>query len=113
MRRKPERWGLAPGPELEAAVARAEQRIRAELASRRFAYTRSDGVRQELTLADLVARARALEVAWNPNDCVEIRWGAPEGSEELRSCRRRAPPDQQARMAAMRTWFADRRRPTR
>jgi hypothetical protein len=111
IRRRPERWGLEAGPAVEAVVARVEARLRSELASRRFAYTRSDGVRQALTLADLVARAHALELAWNPNDCVEVRWGAAEGSEEMRSCRRRAPSEQRARMMQMRAWFADRQRP--
>src|SRR5206468_2728249 len=31
---------------------------------------------------ELVARAEALETAYNPNDCVEVRWGARAGSVE-------------------------------
>jgi hypothetical protein len=50
-------------------------------------------------------------MAYNPNDCVERRWGAPEGSAELRSCHGQAPAEQRARMDEYREWFATRRRP--
>jgi hypothetical protein len=114
MRRRPARWSLpAEGPALDQAVERVRARMDQELASRRFAYTRSDGSRAELTLADLVAREDAIEIAWNPNDCVETRWGAPDGTPEASTCRRHAPAEQRARMARMRSWFANRQRPTR
>lgn len=113
MRRSPERWGLREGAELDRAVEVARARMREELERRRFGYARSDGTRQELTLAELVAREDAIELAWNPNDCVETRWGAPPRSDEAASCRRHAPPEQHARMHRMRSWFANRRRPTR
>jgi hypothetical protein len=29
-------------------------------------------------------------MAYNINDCAELRWGAPEGSEEALTCKRRA-----------------------
>ena len=29
-------------------------------------------------------------MAYNPNDCVELRWGAPEKSHEASTCKRRA-----------------------
>jgi hypothetical protein len=54
---------------------------------------------------------KAMEVAYNPNDCVEIRWGAPEGSEEHATCKRRAPAEQRSRMLKYRVWFAERERP--
>lgn len=114
LRRSPERWGLREGPALDAAVASARERMEAELARRSFTYTRSDGTPQTLTLAELVARADAIEMAWNPNDCPEVRWGAPEGSAEAASCQRRAPAEHHARMlSTMRPWFASRQRPTR
>lgn len=50
-----------------------------------------------------VARAPALEVAYNPNDCPEQR----SGSDEASTCTRRAPPDQQQQMASHRAWFSD------
>lgn len=76
-------------------------------------YTRSNGTPWTLTLEELVARADALEVGYNPNDCPELRWGAAEGSEERSTCRRRAPADQQRKVAAYRMWFDERRRPAR
>lgn len=78
-----------------------------------FTYTRSNGSRWTLTLAELVARAPMLEAAYNPNDCPEARWAAPEGSEERSTCRRRAPEAQRRKLAAYRPWFHERRRPPR
>ncbi len=78
-----------------------------------FVYTRSDGSKQRLTLADLIARVPAFEVGYNPNDCPEVRWGAAVGSPEASTCRRRMPPDQARKMKAYRVWFRERRRPAR
>jgi hypothetical protein len=71
-------------------------------------YQRSDGSPQKLTLRDLFARAQNLELAYNPNDCPEVRWGAPPESAEMKSCQRRAPEGQQRRMEELRHWFAER-----
>lgn len=76
-------------------------------------YIRSDGIRQELTLADIIDRMKALEMGYNPNDCIEIRWGAPQGSKEMSSCSRRSPADQVEKMLTYRRWFRDRVRPIR
>ena len=50
-------------------------------------------------------------MAYNPNDCVEIRWGAPEDSEEMESCDRHAPAEHRQRMQSYRNWFITRSRP--
>jgi len=50
-------------------------------------------------------------MAYNLNDCVELRWGAPENSEEAATCKRHASSAQRAKMMEYRTWFHDRRRP--
>ncbi len=113
VRRRPERFHLPTGETLDQAITRLETRRDALLAERRFRYTRSDGSSAELTLADLVARAPAIEVAWNPNDCPEVRWGAASGSPELSTCRRHAPAEQLTAMAEMRSWFHGRARPVR
>lgn len=109
----PERYKLKDA----AAAAEAVKQIRAdlerELKARTFAYTKSDGRPQTLSLADVLARSDALELAYNPNDCVELRWGAPEGSDELATCQRRAPAEQTERMQRYRTWFHERKRPPR
>jgi hypothetical protein len=93
--------------------AELDAMLRDEAASRRFEYTRSDGSRWPLTLADVLARTERFEVAYNPNDCIEVRWGAPPGSEEMAPCRRRAPVEQAARMLGHRSWFHERSRPPR
>jgi len=66
-----------------------------------------------LSLRELYARRANLEVGYNPNDCVEIRWGATPGSAEAATCGRRAPSDQQTRMEPYRAWFRDTTRPPR
>ena len=52
-------------------------------------------------------------MAYNPNDCVEIRWGASDGTADVPTCRRRAPDEQRARMQEYRAWFHEARRPPR
>jgi hypothetical protein len=67
-----------------------------------------------LTLDDLLTRLADLEMAYNVNDCVEVRWGALEGSEEAATCKRHAPEAQHQKMASdYRVWFSERRRPPR
>ena len=111
--RRPERYAIPPGTPVAAVRDELAAIIRDEAAARRFAYTRSDGSEWSVTLGDLLARAEALEVAYNPNDCIEVRWGAPAASAEAATCRRRAPREQLARMEASRAWFHERRRPPR
>jgi hypothetical protein len=112
VRRNPARFGLEPG-ELDRATRALEEKLASELGRRRFEYKRSDGSSQSLSLADVMARAKGFEMAYNPNDCPELRWGAPEGSAELATCKRRAPADQRQKMEKYRVWFAERRRPSR
>jgi hypothetical protein len=74
-------------------------------------YTRTDGSVQKLTLNEILKRRDAFEMAYNPNDGIEIRWGAPENSAERVTCRRRAPSNQIEKMKAVRTWFNKRLHP--
>ena len=110
--RQPARFGVSAS-EARAVAARLRGELDTLLAARAITYVRSDGAQQRVTLAELVARKAAFEVAYNPNDCVETRWGAPAGSAEAQSCQRRAPPEQVQRMARYREWFARRQRPAR
>jgi hypothetical protein len=110
---RPARFAMPAGRAPGAVRAELEALLAAESAARRFEYRRSDGSPWTLTLADVMARAETLEMAYNPNDCVEVRWGAPRGSEEVATCRRHAPAEQVARMAGCRSWFHERRRPPR
>lgn len=111
--RRPGRFAMPPGKPIAEVKAELEAVLAGELAKRTFAYERSDGSTFTLSLADVAARAEDLELAYNPNDCVEVRWGAPAGSEEASTCRRRASPGQAARMRRYRPWFHERRRPPR
>jgi hypothetical protein len=111
--RRPERWAPPAGGAPADVRAELEDLLRTEAAARRFEYTRSDGSPWTLSLADVLARGEAFETAYNPNDCVEVRWAAPPASEEAATCRRRAPPEQRARMMRYRAWFRDRTRPPR
>lgn len=111
--RRPTRYAMPPGASVPAVQARLEKLLESELSSRKIGYTRTDGSVFTLTLADVVARASALEVAYNPNECAELRWGAPTGSDEAATCRARAPSEQRARMESYRAWFRERRRPPR
>jgi len=111
--RNPERFGANTPEETKALVARLRQELDRELASRTIEYVRSNGTPHTLSLKDLAERARAFEMAYNPNDCVERRWGAPENSDEYSSCKRFAPEEQRARMREYRSWFESRQRPPR
>jgi hypothetical protein len=76
-----------------------------------ISYTRSDGSSQELTLSEILKRRDAFEMAYNPNDGIEIRWGAPENSDERASCHSQAPSNQQKTMQSVRKWFNKRLHP--
>jgi hypothetical protein len=111
--RHPELFNLG---DKKPEAARAEvQRLHAtRIKERGVEYKRSDGTPFKLTVADVLARKAGFEMTYNPNDCVEVRWAAPEGSPEASTCRRRAPDDQRKRMSGeFRSWFHSRRRPSR
>lgn len=76
-----------------------------------ISYTRSDGSNQELTLAEILQRKDAFEMAYNPNDCTEVRWGAPENSAERSTCKLQTSAYQQKTMQAVRKWFNQRLHP--
>ena len=108
----PELFNL--GGKKPEAVRDAIAKVHASLiGTRGITYTRSDGTPWKLTVADLLARRAGLEIAYNPNDCVELRWGAAEGTPEAATCKRHLPPEQKAKMIEYRAWFHDARRPSR
>jgi hypothetical protein len=76
-----------------------------------ISYNRSDGSSQVLTIAEILKRREAFEMAYNPNDGVEIRWGAHVNSEERATCHRQAPTTQQKTMESVRKWFNKRLHP--
>ena len=118
VRRNPGAFGLDPKGDVERfelTMSYLDEQREQLLADPAHAitYTRSDGSSWKLGLDQVVGRASAFEVAYNPNDCPELRWGAPEGADELATCDRRAPEDQRIKMRYYRTWFVERRRPAR
>jgi hypothetical protein len=104
---------MPPGDTADTVRAALEARLKTELATRRFTYSRSDGSDWSLALQDVADRAESLEMAYNPNDCVEQRWGATAGSDEASTCHAHAPGGQVAKMQGYRSWFHERRRPPR
>jgi hypothetical protein len=111
--RRSSRYAMPPGKTADQVGAELDSRLEQELRARTFQYTRTDGSSWQLTLREVVDRATALETAYNPNDCVEARWGAPDASEEGSTCHAHAPAEQVAKMQDYRSWFHERRRPPR
>ncbi len=111
--RRPERYAMPSDKSVAEVKAELQSVLASELATRKFSYTRSDGSAWTLALKDVSDRAVGLEMAYNLNDCVELRWGAPEGSAEASTCKRHASAGQRAKMTEYRAWFHERRRPPR
>ena len=109
--RRPERYAIANGKSAADVKAELQSALAAQLAARKFSYLRSDGSQWTLSLKDVVDRAGDLEMAYNLNDCVELRWGAPEETDEASTCKRHAPAAQRAKMTEYRTWFRERHWP--
>ena len=111
--RRPERYAMPAGKSVADVKAELQSVLASELAGRKFSYPRSDGSQWTLTLKDVADRITDLEMAYNPNDCVEMRWGAQPKSDEAATCKRYAPAAQRAKMTKYRAWFHERRRPPR
>jgi hypothetical protein len=111
--RRPERYAMPEGKSAAEVKAELEATLAKELAARKFSYTRTDDSPWTLSLKDVLDRIAGLEMAYNINDCAELRWGAPEGSEEAGTCKRRASTAQRQKMSEYRAWFSERRRPPR
>jgi hypothetical protein len=111
--RRPERYAMPRNKSIADVKAELQRVLASELTTRKFSYPRSDGSQWTLTLKDVFDRMSVLEMAYNPNDCVELRWGASERSDEAATCRKHAPSAQRAKMTKYRAWFHERRRPPR
>ena len=111
--RRPERYAMPQGKSVADVQSELQHALASELPKYTFTYTRSDGSSWTLSLQDVADRMADLEMAYNPNDCVELRWGAPAGSQEASTCKRHAPSVQRAKMTKYRAWFHERRRPPR
>jgi len=111
--RRSERYAMPNDKSVAEVKSELEGTLASEMVARKVSYTRSDGSQWTLALKDVVDRSTDLEMAYNVNDCVELRWGAPEKSDEASTCKRRASSAQRAKMADYRAWFHERRRPPR
>ncbi len=111
--RRPERYAMPALKSVADVKAELQRSLASELAARKFSYPRSDGSMWTLALKDVLDRAGVLEMAYNVNDCVELRWGASEKSDEAATCKRYAPGAQREKMTKYRAWFHERRRPAR
>ncbi len=109
--RRPERYAMPKEKSVADVKAELDRVLASELLARKFSYLRSDGSNWTLALKDVVDRARDLEMAYNLNDCAELRWGASDKSDEASTCKRHAPSAQRAKMTEHRSWFQERRRP--
>ena len=88
-----------------------EALLNKKLSELSITYIRSNGTEQRLTLKEILKRREAFEIAYNPNDCIEIRWGAPENSEESSTCHRHVPKNQMETMHSVSLWFRKRLHP--
>lgn len=112
--RRASRYAIPPGKSVDDLKRDLQGVLDSELASRKITYTRSDGSPWTLSLKDVLDRATDFEMAYNPNDCAELRWGAAENTPEASTCKRRAPQSQKAKMSSeYRNWFRERHWPTR
>ncbi|MBY0381094.1 MAG: hypothetical protein K2W78_04150 [Xanthobacteraceae bacterium] len=111
--RRSDRYAMPATRSTADVKADLQNELASELATRKITYTRSDGSPWTVPLKDIVDRVSALEMAYNVNDCVELRWGAAEKSDEAATCKKHAPAAQRADMLKYREWFHDRRRPPR
>jgi hypothetical protein len=109
--RRSNRYAIPAGKSVADMKSELQSVLDSELAARKISYTRSDGSQWTLSIKDVVDRAADFEMAYNPNDCVELRWGAPENSDEASTCRRHAPQAQRAKMSEYRVWFRERHWP--
>jgi hypothetical protein len=107
----PEDFDISGSSTPEDTKNRLQSLLDEKITGLSISYIRSDGSSQELTLAEILKRRDAFEMAYNPNDGIEIRWGAPENSNERATCHRRAPSNQQNTMQSVRKWFNKRLHP--
>jgi len=109
--RSPDDFKMSKLSSAEHVKKNLEDFLSQKLSELSITYIRTNGAEQKLTLAEILKRRDAFEMAYNPNDGVEIRWGAPEKSEERASCKRYVPSGQLEKMRSVRKWFQKRLHP--
>jgi len=109
--RSPEDYKLPKLSSPGQVKTKLEEFLTRKVSELSITYTRTNGQEQTLTIEEILKRKEAFEMAYNPNDCIEVRWGAPENSDERSACRRHVPGYQLATMKAVRVWFQKRLHP--
>jgi len=109
--RSPENFDLPMLQSPEKVKANLEELLQKKTQELTITYIKSDETPQTLSISELLKRRDAFEMAYNPNDGVEIRWGAPENSAERSACKRKAPAGQYEKMQKVRIWFQKRLHP--
>jgi hypothetical protein len=109
--RSPEYFRISEIASPEQAKKKLQKVLDQKVSELSITYTRTNGSLQKLTLGQILSRRDEFEMAYNPNDGIEIRWGAPEKSDERATCLRHAPSNQLATMRAVRVWFHKRLHP--
>jgi hypothetical protein len=107
----PEDFKVSKSKSPEDIKSRLQSLLEKKVSELTISYARSDGSNQELSVAEILKRRDAFEMAYNPNDGIEIRWGAPENSAERATCHRQAPSNQQKTMQSLQKWFNQRLHP--
>ena len=110
--RLPTRYRLASGSTPQSARSDLKRRLAGIASTRTFTYRRSDGSEFSLSMAQILQRVKRFEYSWNPNACVEERWGARQGDPDYGTCQAEVVEEQRTRMAPMRAWFERRERPS-
>jgi hypothetical protein len=109
--RSPEDFNISGQSSPEQVKKKLQSILDNKVSELSVSYTRSDGSLQNLTVGEILKRRDAFEMAYNPNDGIEIRWGAPENSSERSTCRRHVPSSQLEKMKSVRKWFNKRLHP--
>lgn len=107
----PEDFQISKHNSTEEIQRKLKELLEEKVAELSIIYTRTDGSEQRLSLKEILERKDSFEMAYNPNDGIEIRWGAPENSAEISTCKRRSPAYQQKTMQSVRKWFSERLHP--
>jgi hypothetical protein len=109
--RSPEDFKISKSTSSDQIKKKLQSILEQKVSELSISYTHTNGSLQKLTLSEILKRKDSFEMAYNPNDGIEIRWGAPENSEERAGCRRQTPPYQLEKMKSVRTWFSKRLHP--
>ncbi len=109
--RTPEDFNISSFTSPEQVKKKLQTMLDEKVSKLSISYTRTDGSEQKLTIQEILERRETFEMAYNPNDGIEIRWGAPENSDERSTCRRHLPSNQLEKMRSVRKWFTNRLHP--